>query len=596
MSNSQDLGGDVENLKQNLERIEVLNNRFLAALAKKKATRPEMMAPGQEFYMKAMTAYMSSFMGNPSKVLEQQVNYWGKSLELWMNLQGSGDQAGGSGSSGAAKTDRRFRSELWDSHPFFSLAKQQYLLTGEAVETALEGMEGVNANDKKRIEFFARQIVDMMSPANFLGTNPEALQRALETNGESLVRGLENLVRDVEKSDGELLITLSDPEAFKIGENLASTEGGVVYRNELFELIQYSPRTESVRRIPLLIVPPWINKYYILDLRPDNSFVRWAVDQGFTVFVMSWVNPGPEHRDFGMDSYAETGCMAAIREVLRVTGENQLNAVGYCIGGTLLAMVLAYMGKKGDRSVRSATFLTTLTDFSDTGQMSVFLEEDFVSAIEREVKEKGVLPSHYMSRTFSYMRANDLVYGPAVRSYMMGEAPPAFDLLYWNGDSTNLPGRMAVEYLRGLCKENRFSNGTLDLLGENIALRDVRHPFIAVTCEADHIADWQNSYRGIRHMGSRSKSFILSESGHTAGVINPPTKKKYGHYSRPDMAETAQLWREGAEFYEGSWWTRWAQWLGRRSGAKVVPRQLGGESGKVLCAAPGTYIAGTAKF
>lgn len=594
MRKSQDSSGDAgEKLKRNLARIEDLNRRFVEALSRSKPDDPGMLGPGEGFYAKAASAGLHDAIANPARLLERQVGHWSKSLKLWMDAQAEVEEGGDAPQRDSGGGDRRFRDDLWDAHPYFRLVKDQYLLNSELISSAVREVEGLDERDRSRLEFFARQFVDMMSPANFLGTNPEALARAVETEGESLVRGLENLVADLERNDGELSITLSDPDAFKVGGNLATTEGSVVFRNRLFELIQYAPRTEEVKRTPLLIVPPWINKYYILDLKPRNSFIRWAVDQGLTVFVVSWINPGPELRDVGMDAYAEEGCLTAVREVLALTGESQVNAVGYCIGGTLLALVLAYMSRTGDKSVRSATFLTTLTDFEDIGELSVFVQDDFLAAIEREVEQKGYLPSVRMSRTFSYMRANDLIYGPAIRSYMMGEPPPAFDLLYWNGDSTNLPARMTIEYLRGLCLDNEFSKGRFRLLGKTVSLSDVRHPLFAVACETDHIAVWRSSLAGVQMMRSRSKTFVLSQSGHIAGIINPADGGKYGHYTHSGTQVSADEWLSQSELTEGSWWTRWGDWIGRRSGGRVPARTPGDQGNSVLCAAPGTYVKGS---
>ena len=595
MPNMQDDAADAgERLQQNIDRLEDLNQRLVSALSKKKPMNPDMQGPGGEFYSKAAAASMYDAVSNPQKLLERQVGYWGKSLKLWMEMQNSASGSESDTPEVQGKEDKRFRGDLWKSNPFFKLVKDQYLLNSEAISSAVREIEGLEDKDKSRLEFFTRQIVDMLSPANFVGTNPEVLAKAVETEGESLVRGLENLVADLERNDGELTITLADPDAFSVGENLATTEGAVVYRNRLFELIQYAPRTEKVRRAPLLIVPPWINKYYVLDLKPENSFIRWAVDQGLTVFVVSWINPGPDLRDVGMDTYAEEGCLAAVREVLAATGEKQLNAVGYCIGGTLLSLVLAYMAKTGDKRVRSATLLTTLTDFSNIGDLSVFVQEDFLRAIEQEVAERGYLPSVCMARTFSYMRANDLVYGPAIRSYMMGEPPPAFDLLYWNGDSTNLPARMTVEYLRNLCLNDEFSNGRTRLLGESVTISDVRHPLMAIACESDHIAVWRSSFAGVQKMRGRNKTFVLSQSGHIAGIINPADCGKYGHYTSDGTSGSADEWLSNAEFTQGSWWTRWADWVGRRSGAWLPAREAGGPENPVLCSAPGTYVRGSA--
>ncbi len=581
---------DADKLNANLQKLEELNRRFLNVLAKRKPSNPAMFGPGQEFYSDAFTAVMRDSIANPARLFEQQVSYWGESLQNWMRLQESPVNQTDGAENEAAKQDSRFQSGHWDASPFFKLVKEQYLTNSSAVRRAVEEMGGIDERQRRRLEFFSRQIVEMMSPANFLATNPEALERAVATEGESLVRGLENLVRDLERNDGELLVTLADTEAFSVGGNLATSEGEIVFRNELFELIQFSPLTERAHRIPLLIVPPWINKYYILDLKPENSFIRWTVEQGFTVFVVSWVNPTEAHREVGMDSYASDGCLAAVRQVKTITGEERINAVGYCIGGTLLALVLAYMSKTGDKSIRSATFFATLTDFSELGELAVFIENDFLEAIENEVADKGYLPSIYMSRTFSFMRASDLVYGPAVRSYLMGEAPPAFDLLYWNGDSTNMPARMTVEYLRRLCQQNQFGGEGFEIFGETVTLGDVRHPVMAVACETDHIANWPGSYRGIAAMGSRDKSFVLSQSGHIAGIINPPSRDRYGHYTCASVPASASEWRENARLNEGSWWRSWGEWLSRRSGAMIDARRPEGNGTAGLGPAPGEYV------
>ena len=341
-----------------------------------------------------------------------------------------------------------------------------------------------------------------------------------------------------------------------------------------------------------MIFPPWINKFYILDLKPKNSLIKWIVDQGYTLFVVSWKNPDPSYADVGMDHYVEEGYLTAIDEVKKITGEKKVNTVGYCIAGTTLSLTLALMAKRGDSSFKSATFFTTLTDFSDQGEVGVFLDDDFVDGIEAEVSEHGILDSFFMSRTFSFLRSNDLVYGPAIRSYMMGENPPAFDLLYWNGDGTNLPARMAVEYLRGLCQGDLFATTGFPLCGETLSIKDVKVPVCAIACETDHIAAWTSSYNGVRQMGSRSKTFILSESGHIAGIVNPPTKKKYGHYTNDDLTLEPYAWQQGATFNDGSWWPRWEGWLSKRSGKQIPARKPGDAQHKVLAPAPGTYVVG----
>ena len=575
---------DSDQLTNNLERLEALSSRFAKAIAKARPISPSLSGPGQDLYAKAAGAVAAEMIANPAKIVEQQVGYWSESLKSWMSSNEQCDRP-------ADPLDKRFRGEQWDANPMFRLLKEQYLVNARTVASAVAGIEGLDPREKRRVEFFARQIVEMMSPANFLGTNPEALDRAAETEGASLVQGLENLVRDIERNDGDLLVTLADPDAFRVGENLATSPGSVVFRNELIELVQYAPSTSTVRRVPLLIVPPWINKFYVLDLKPENSFIKWAVGQGFTVFTISWVNPGLEHREFGLDAYAESGLLAAIDGVRKITSEERVNAVGYCIGGTLLALVLAYLSQTGSNWIRSATFFATLTDFEDPGELEVFLSDDFIRGLDQEMATTGYLPAKFMSRTFSYMRAGDLVYGPAVRSYLMGQPPPAFDLLYWNGDATNLPARMAQQYLHQLCRENQFCKGNFRLLGKTVSLRDIRHPLMMIACETDHIADWRCAYAGYRKMGSRDKTFVLSQSGHVAGIINPPSKQKYGHYMNSQDCIDEKAWRSGAEFSRKSWWPRWAEWLGRRSGRQMEPREPGSTDFPPITPAPGSYVA-----
>ncbi len=580
----------VERMKANMAKIEELTHRLTEALAHREPPRPSMEAPDSGLFLHAATAYWTDLFKNPSKALEQQLDYWGKTLKHNVEVQ----EALRSGKLKAPEDhtpdDKRFAHPLWKSHPYFNYIKQQYMIATEAMQDAVQSIDSLPAREKRRLEFFTQQILDMMAPTNFLATNPDALMKAVETEGESLVRGLENLVRDVEANGGDLMVTLADKDAFKVGENLATTPGKVVFRNRMFELIQYTPTTEKVHRVPLMIFPPWINKFYIMDLKAQNSLIKWIVDQGYTLFVVSWVNPDETYADVTLDTYVEEGYLEAIRVARDITEEKQVNVIGYCIAGTTLALTLALMNKRKDKSVRSATFFTTLTDFSDQGEVGVFLEEDFVGGIEAECGDKGYLGSYYMSRTFSFLRANDLVYGPAIRSYMMGEAPPAFDLLYWNGDGTNLPGKMCVQYLRQLCQGDRFASESMRICGEDLSIGDVRHPLCAIACETDHIAAWRSSFRGIGKMGSRDKTFILSESGHIAGIINPPSKKKYGHYTGEAPKDDPDAWREAAEFHEGSWWGRWEEWLKKRSGAMVDARVPGDSGYEVLGDAPGTYV------
>jgi polyhydroxyalkanoate synthase len=573
-------------LNANLAKVDELSKRLTAAMTQRRTVDPALHGPAPDVYMKAAAAYLAEMMQNPAKVVEHQVNYWGKTLKHYVEAQQTLAKGEFKAPPDPGPKDRRFQNPLWETHPFFNYLKQQYQMNAEAISTAVGDMETLPPEDRRRVEYFTRQIVDMFSPTNFLATNPDALEKAVETDGMSLVQGLENLVRDIESNHGDLAVTLADREAFHVGQNLATTPGEVVYRNRMMELIQYTPTTDKVHKTPLIIFPPWINKFYIMDLKPANSLIKWIVDQGFTLFVVSWVNPDASYAGTSLDDYIRDGYLRAMAEVRRATGEKQINATGYCIAGTTLGLTLAHLHKAGDTTVNAATFFTTLTDFSDPGEVGVFLNDDFVDGIERQTAQDGILAKAFMSKTFSFLRSNDLIYTPAIKSYMLGEAPPAFDLLYWNGDGTNLPATMAVEYLRGLCQGDGFAKGEFQVFGKTVSLADVQVPLCAIACETDHIAHWKGSFAGIRQMGSKDKTFILSESGHIAGIINPPAKDKYGHYTGGPVTGDAEAWLKAATFHKGSWWPRWAEWLKGHSGPLVKARQPADSLGP----APGTYV------
>ena len=587
---------NLDNLGRNLKKVEELQERLRDVLLHRRGHNASLDGPNQTLFAKGMAAYFNEAFTNPARVLERQIDFWSKSVTHFVEAQ----QALASGKLAApddpGPKDRRFVNPLWDTHPFFNFVKQQYLINAEALTVAVEDVEDLDPVSKRRLKYFTRQIVDMMSPTNFLATNPDVLEKAVKTDGQSLIDGLENLISDLEANDGELVVRLADEEAFTIGENIATSPGKVVYRNEMMELIQFTPTTETVHRTPVLLFPPWINKYYILDLKPQNSLVKWIVEQGYTLFVVSWINPDAGYADVGLDDYVADGYLRAIEEVKDICDEEEVNAVGYCIAGTTLALTLSLLKQRGDKSVKSATFFTALTDFSDHGEFTPFLTNDFIDGIEEEIDDKGVLPSVIMARTFSFLRSNDLIYQPAIKSYMMGETPPAFDLLYWNGDGANLPGRMAKQYLRGLCQQNEFAEGGFELLGHRLSLSEVQIPLCAVACETDHIAAWKDCYRGVQQMGSRSKTFIVTQSGHIAGIVNPPSKNKYGHYTNDDLKSDHDTWLEQATFQEGSWWPRWGEWLKKRSGRQVPARVPGDTGRKTLGDAPGDYVRVKAKI
>ena len=588
--NENDAGNNVAHLDENIAKIEGLTKRLTQALTRKQPPNPGISAPDQELFANAATAYWQEMLNNPSKIIEHQVEYWGRTLSHFAEAQRQ--LASGKLAAPEDKTpdDPRFKNEMWKTNPYFNFIKQQYLINSEAIRNAVEDIDDMDEKEKRRLRYFSQQIVDMMAPTNFFATNPDALQKAIETEGESVVKGLENLVADLEANNGELVVKLADDSAFEIGENIATAPGKVVYRNHMMELIQYSPTTDKVHDIPVVLFPPWINKFYILDLKEKNSLIRWVVDQGYTLFVVSWINPDVSYSDTGMNDYVQDGFLRAIEEAKSICGTKQVNAIGYCIAGTTLHLTLALLKKRGDKSVKSATFFTALTDFSEQGEFTPFLQDDFVDGIEDEVNQQGILRSFIMGRTMSFLRSNDLVYQPAIRNYMMGETPPAFDLLYWNGDGSGLPGKMVMEYLRGLCQRNEFIEGGFEVLGEKVSIKDVTVPLCSIATETDHIAAWKDVYRGFQMTGSRSKTFIVGQSGHIAGIVNPPSKKKYGHYTNEDLSLTADEWIDSAEFHEGSWWPRWENWLRGRSGKMVEAREPGDSQHPPLADAPGTYV------
>lgn len=582
--------GDSVELETNLRRIDELSRRLVAALSSRRQVPPGLQGPAPGLYANAAQAWMYEWMTNPARLIGRQVEYWADTVKHYAQAQQAFLQGGMKAPDDPGPRDRRFTNPLWDTHPWFNFLKQQYQRNAAAVTEAVQNIDGLDARERKRLEYFADQIVNMMSPANFLGSNPDALEKAVATGGQSLVDGLENFVRDLEENEGELIVTLADRDAFAVGQNLATTPGSVVWRNRLFELIQYAPATETVHEIPLVIFPPWINKFYILDLKPQNSLIRWLVEQGHTVFVVSWRNPGPELADVSLSTYVEEGFLEAIDRVRMICGVKKVNATGYCVAGTTLALTLGLLKKRRRAWVNSATFFTALTDFADPGELGVFLDDDFVDAIEAEVAEKGVLDRFYMTRTFSYLRSNDLVYRPAIRSYMLGEPPPAFDLLFWNGDGTNLPARMAVEYLRLLYQQNLLATKGFPVADKVVTLADVTVPLFAVACQTDHIAGWQSALAGVRQMGAADRTFVLSQSGHIAGIVNPPGRDKYDHYTNDDLSLGADDWLAGAQRHRGSWWPRWDAWLAPRGGRQVPARPPGDSAHPPLAPAPGTYV------
>jgi polyhydroxyalkanoate synthase subunit PhaC len=522
----------------------------------------------------------------PARVFQAQVELLTRTLSHCGHLS----QAPGPPPALRSSSDKRFTDKAWREDPTLQALKEFYLLYCDWVLAQVRGSADLSHHEKRKLEFYTRQLLSSLAPTNFVMTNPKARVRALETNGESLVDGLAHLVHDLENGAGLLPITQSDPSAFEVGRNLAVTPGVVVYRNELMELIQYAPRTDTVFRTPLLFVPPWINKYYILDLRPENSFFRWLIDQGHTVFVISWANPDDRHADKGFEHYMREGPLTAVRVVQRITGEDEINFGGFCIGGILAVCTLAYLAAKGEVPIRSATLLATMVDLTDIGDASVFIDEAQLRNIEAHTRRTGFLQGYHMKDMFSLMRENDLVWSYVVSSYLLGRDPPAFDMLYWNADSTRLPARMLMDFLRGIYMENSLvKRGELRLGGQPIDVRRITTPCYVLSTIEDHIAPWKACYPATRLFGG-PVTFVLGGSGHIAGVVNPPSRKKYGYRTGSQYPEQPDHWLEQAEQHEGSWWPHWGDWLARHGGEKVPAREPGSTDFPPLADAPGAYV------
>jgi polyhydroxyalkanoate synthase len=534
-----------------------------------------------------MTARM---MANPAKLMQAQIGFWQDYMTLWQNTaRRMLGEAPAPVIAGDPK-DRRFKDEAWHEHEVFDFIKQSYLLSARWIQSTVNEVEGLDGKTRQKLDFYTRQFIDAMAPSNFLLTNPEVLRKTAETGGENLVKGLNNLLADLERGKGKLSIRMTDLDAFKIGENIAVTPGKVVFQNDLMQLVQYTPTTETVLKRPLLIVPPWINKFYILDLRPKNSFVRWAVEQGHTVFMVSWVNPDERLADKSFDDYMQEGVLEALDAVAKATGEKDINAIGYCLGGTLLACTLAYMAAKDDRRIRSATFFTTMLDFEEAGELSVFIDEAQLDALEAKMEHRGFLDGAEMATTFNMLRANDLIWSFVVNNYLLGNEPFPFDLLYWNSDSTRMPAAMHSFYLRKMYQENRLVQpGGIELAGVPIDLTKVSVPSYFLSTREDHIAPWLSTYRGTQLFRGKTR-FVLAASGHIAGVVNPPDAGKYSHWVNPELPADPQAWFAGATELSGSWWPDWQRWITGLSKAQVPARQPGDGDLPVIEDAPGSYV------
>jgi polyhydroxyalkanoate synthase len=534
-------------------------------------------------------------MSDPAKLLQAQFSLWQDYLTLWQRT--TQRLFGGEPAPALAEptpADRRFKDQAWNDSAVFDFIKQSYLLTARWMQNTVKDVEGLDDKTAQKVDFYTRQFVDAMAPSNFVMTNPQVLRATMESGGENLIHGLEHMLEDLERGKGRLSIKMTDLDAFKIGENIATSPGKVVYQNDLLQLIQYAPTTETVQRRPLLVIPPWINKYYILDLRPDNSFVRWAVGQGHTVFMVSWVNPDAHLAGKSFEDYMRAGPLACLDAIEKATGEREVNVIGYCLGGTLLAATLAYMAAKGDDRFVSATFFVALTDFKEAGELSVFIDEAQLDFLEDRMKEHGYLEGADMATTFNMLRANDLIWSFVVNNYLLGKEPFPFDLLYWNSDSTRMPAAMHSFYLRHMYQENKLVQpGGITLAGVPIDLREVTIPTFFLSTKEDHIAPWKSTYAATQIFQGPRK-FVLSASGHIAGVVNPPPKTKYGHWENANLPPSPDDWFAGATYSPDSWWPVWEAWVAQYDGGRVPARKPGKGKLKAIEDAPGSYVRVTA--
>ncbi len=529
------------------------------------------------------------WMSDPARMVQAQAAWSGQFVNLWSEGLRRLSGAAPPSSEESQPSDKRFAAPEWRQNPVFDFLRQSYLMTTDWASTMVDEADTLDPQTRDKARFYLRQVSSALSPSNFLATNPELLKETFAQSGENLVRGMRMLAEDIEAGHGELKIRQSDASPFELGVNMAVTPGKVVYRNELIELIQYAPTTTEVFRRPLLIVPPWINKFYVLDLNPQKSFVRWAVEQGLTVFVISWVNPDERHADKGFEAYMRDGILAALDAIEQATGVRDAATIGYCVGGTLLAITLAYLAAKGEQRISSATFFTAQVDFRDAGDLKVFADEEQIQALEAQMAETGYLKGSKMANAFNMLRPNELIWSFVVNNYLKGKAPMAFDLLAWNADSTRMPAANHAFYLRNCYLGNKLTKGEMVIGGETLDLGRVEIPVYNLATREDHIAPARSVFTGAKFFGGPMR-YVLAGSGHIAGVVNPPAKPKYQFWAGPPVEGSFEDWLTRATEYAGSWWPDWLAWLSAQAPDKVAARAPGTGKLPALCDAPGEYV------
>ncbi|CAN5276110.1 class I poly(R)-hydroxyalkanoic acid synthase [soil metagenome] len=587
---SDNTTNEAEDLAQVLQSItsksQHIINKFL-----EKQHHPDITMGQMSNMSNLYQTFIMQLMSDPVKLAQAQIAYWQDFMGLWQDslLHWSGQQSIVPRIKPDTK-DKRFLHSDWQEHPLFNFIKQFYLLTAKHIQGVVNEVEGLDEKTSQKVDFYTRQFIDAISPSNFLATNPEIIHTTLASGGKNLLKGLDNMLADLEQSQGYFNIKMTDLKAFKVGENIAVTPGTVIYQNDLMQLIQYQPQTTKVYQRPLLIVPPWINKYYILDLNAEKSMVKWLVEQGYSVFMISWVNPDQRHALKDFENYMLEGPLAALDAIKLATGEDKINAVGFCIGGTLLASTLAYLAAKKDQRIVSGTYFATLLDFSNPGDMGAFIDEEQIHLLEQQMHKKGYLDGGNMSMTFNMLRANDLIWSYFIKNYLQGEEPFPFDLLFWNSDATNMPALMHSFYLRSMYLNNRLcEKGGITLAGVPIDLKTIKTPVYFLAAHHDHIAPWDSCYTGI-NLHSGPVEFVLGGSGHIAGIVNPPAKGKYSYRTNQQLTDNAQAWFDNATETPGSWWPHWEQWLRQHAGKKVAARKPGEGQLPGIESAPGSYV------
>ncbi len=582
---------DVEKLSKNIARMVEEGGKALAAYLKPRQDGTTKVEPADEIaeVVKTLGHVAEYWLSDPQRAVEVQTGLGKAYLELYANASRrmAGEQVPDVVQ--PAPGDKRFKDPEWTSNQYYDFLKQAYLITTQWAEKLVTNAE-VDNHTRHKAEFYVKQIGNAIAPSNFVMTNPELMRTTLESNAENLVRGMHMLAEDIEAGQGNLKIRQSDPSKFAVGVNMALTPGKVIYQNELMQLIQYAPATENVLKRPLLIIPPWINKFYILDLNPEKSFIKWCVDQGLTVFVISWVNPDEKLAAKSFEDYMRQGPLEALDVIKVVTGEDDVHAIGYCVGGTLMAVTLGYMAAKNDKRIASATFFAAQVDFTHAGDLMVFVDEEQLQALERKMQERGYLEGKKMANAFNMLRSNDLIWPYVINNYMKGEAPYPFDLLYWNSDSTRMPAANHSFYLRNCYLDNKLSKGQIVIDNARIDLGNVTIPIYNLATREDHIAPAKSAFLGSKFFGGDVK-YVLAGSGHIAGVVNPPGKKpKYQYWTGDAPVGNLDRWIANAKEHPGSWWPDWIDWI-KTHGSEMVPaRQPGSAKYAPIEDAPGSYV------